>query len=91
MLKVEIEREVDRRWIAEIVDLPGVIIYGETRGEAVIKAEALALRVLADRVEHLDNLQKLLDLFPNTRHSREGGNPSLRQRRWIGGFPLSSA
>jgi predicted RNase H-like HicB family nuclease len=58
MMKVETERENDGRWIAEIVDLPGVITYGETRGEAVIKAEALALRVLADRVEHLDNLQK---------------------------------
>ena len=52
MPKVETEREDDGRWIAEIVALPGVMAYGATRAEAVMKAEALALRVLADRVEH---------------------------------------
>jgi len=49
---VEIEREKDGRWIAEVMDLPGVMAYGKTRKEALGAAEALALRVLADRLEH---------------------------------------
>jgi predicted RNase H-like HicB family nuclease len=49
--RIETEREVDGRWIAEIPILPGVMAYGETKPEAVAKAEALALRVLADRIE----------------------------------------
>ena len=49
---VEIERERDGRWIAEVMDLPGVMAYGATRREALASAEALALRVLADRLEH---------------------------------------
>jgi len=51
-MKIEIEREEDGRWIAEIPDLPGVMVYGDSRNEAISKAEALALRVLADRLEH---------------------------------------
>ena len=50
--KVEIERENDGRWIAEVVDLPGVLAYGDTRDRALAAAEALALRVIADRLEH---------------------------------------
>jgi predicted RNase H-like HicB family nuclease len=49
---VEIEREEDGRWIGEIADLPGVLSYGATREEAVARAKALAFRVLADRLEH---------------------------------------
>jgi predicted RNase H-like HicB family nuclease len=49
--KVETERETDGRWIAEIPDLPGVMAYGSTENEAVEAAQALALRVLADRIE----------------------------------------
>jgi predicted RNase H-like HicB family nuclease len=49
---VELEQETDGRWIAEIADLPGVLAYGETPAAAIAAAEALALRVLADRVEH---------------------------------------
>ena len=49
---VELEREDDGRWIAEVVALPGVLAYGTTREEALAKAEVLALRVLADRLEH---------------------------------------
>lgn len=52
MLKVEIEREADGRWIGEVPALPGVMAYGATPEEARGKAEALALRVLADRIEH---------------------------------------
>lgn len=50
-LTVETEREEDGRWIAEVGDLPGVLAYGESRDQAVARAEALALRVLADRLE----------------------------------------
>ncbi len=49
---IEIELEDDGGWTAEIVDLPGVLTYGDTREGAVAAAEALALRVLADRIEH---------------------------------------
>jgi len=49
---VETEQEVDGRWLAEILELPGVMKYGRTRREAMAQAEALALRVLAERIEH---------------------------------------
>lgn len=52
MLKIEVEREADGRWIAEVSELPGVLAYGETLTEAKNKAEVLALRVIADRIEH---------------------------------------
>ena len=51
-LTVEVEREEDGRWLAEVPDLPGVLAYGQTRDQAIARAEALALRVLADRLEH---------------------------------------
>jgi len=47
---IEIEREDDGRWIAEVVDIPGVLAYGSSRDEAVARARALALRILADRL-----------------------------------------
>ncbi len=51
--RVEIEQEEDDgRWIAEVVDLPGVLAYGTTSDEAKAKVQALALRVVADRLEH---------------------------------------
>lgn len=50
--KVETEQETDGRWIAEIVELPGVMKYGGSREEAIAQAEALALRVVAERIEH---------------------------------------
>ena len=49
---IESEQEVDGRWIAEAPQLPGVLAYGATRDEALSKAEALALRALAERLEH---------------------------------------
>jgi predicted RNase H-like HicB family nuclease len=52
MLRIEIEREVDGRWIGEVAELPGVIAYGDTEAEARLKTAALALRVIADRLEH---------------------------------------
>lgn len=49
---IEVEREDDGRWLAEVPALPGVLAYGDTRAEAIARVQALALRVLADRVEH---------------------------------------
>ena len=51
-LKVEFSREEDGRWIADIPALPGVTVYARTRKQALASAEALALRVIADRLEH---------------------------------------
>lgn len=50
-LTIEIEREADGRWIAEVPQLPGVLTYGASADEAAAKAEILALRVLAERLE----------------------------------------
>lgn len=49
---LECEREEDGRWLAEVVQLPGALAYGSSANEAMAKAEALALRVLAERLEH---------------------------------------
>jgi len=62
-MKIEIERETDGRWIAEAPDLPGVVAYGRTRKQAIAKAEALALRVIADRLDHGEAIPELRDLF----------------------------
>ena len=51
MFNIELEQEDDQRWIAEVADLPGVLAYGQTREEAIANVKALALRVLADRIE----------------------------------------
>jgi len=60
---IEIEREADGRWIAEIPALPGVLAYGATREEAIARAKALALRVLAERLEHGEPTDVLDGLF----------------------------
>lgn len=62
-MKIETEREDDGRWLAEIPELPGVMSYGQTREEAVAKAKALALRVLADRLEHNEDIPELGAIF----------------------------
>ena len=49
---VEYELEDDGRWLAEVLELPGVLAYGQTSEDAIAKAQALALRVLADQLEH---------------------------------------
>lgn len=49
--RIEYEREVDGRWMAEVPETPGVLTYGATADEAMAKAETLALRVLAERIE----------------------------------------
>jgi predicted RNase H-like HicB family nuclease len=50
--KVEIEREDDGRWLAEVVELPGVLAYGDTEHAALPRVQALALRVIAEQLEH---------------------------------------
>jgi predicted RNase H-like HicB family nuclease len=62
-MKIEIEREDDGRWIAEIPELPGVMAYGKNRNEAISKAQVLALRVLADRLEHGEQIPELREVF----------------------------
>ena len=62
-MKIEVEREDDGRWIAEVPDLSGVMAYGATRHEAVNKAEALALRVIAARLDHGEAIPELDELF----------------------------
>lgn len=61
-LQVEIGRESDGRWIAEVVELPGVLAYGPTEAEARAKVQALALRVMADRLEHGEAGHDLLSI-----------------------------
>jgi predicted RNase H-like HicB family nuclease len=49
---IETERENDGRWLAEVPELPGVLAYGDSRDEAMARAQVLALRVIAERLEH---------------------------------------
>lgn len=62
-MRIEIEREEDGQWIAEVRDLAGVMAYGGTREEAISKVEALALRVIADRIDHGESIPEIDDLF----------------------------
>ena len=50
-ITVETEREIDGRWIAEVTEIPGALVYGATEDEAVARVQALALRVLAERLK----------------------------------------
>jgi predicted RNase H-like HicB family nuclease len=60
---IEIEQEEDGRWIGEIPELPGVMVYGQSREDAIIRVKALALRVLADQIEHGKTVPNHLDLI----------------------------
>jgi predicted RNase H-like HicB family nuclease len=62
-LKVEIDREDDGRWIADIPGVPGAMAYGSTRNEAIKLACALALRILADQLEHDERSAQQLEMF----------------------------
>lgn len=59
---VEYEQEEDGRWLAEVLELPGVLAYGQTADEAIAKAQALALRVLADQLEHGEGAREMLSI-----------------------------
>jgi predicted RNase H-like HicB family nuclease len=60
---IETEQEEDGRWIAEVIELPGVLAYGSTQREAIAQVEALALRVLADRIEHGEDVPGVASVF----------------------------
>jgi len=62
-VKIEIDREADGRWIADVPELPGVMVYGDTRDEAIAKVEALALRIIAERLDHGEQIPELHQLF----------------------------
>ena len=62
-MKIEVEREDDGRWIAEVPDLAGVMVYAKTREEAIAKVQSLALRVIADRLDHGEGIPELDELF----------------------------
>jgi predicted RNase H-like HicB family nuclease len=60
---VEYEQEEDGRWIGEVLELPGVMVYGGTQEEALAKAQALALRVVAERLDHGEMLAEPLNIL----------------------------
>ena len=63
MLTIESEQEEDGRWIAEVAALPGVMAYGATKAEAKAKVQALALRVIADRLDNGEQLPREIAKF----------------------------
>ena len=60
---VDVEREVDGRWIGEVTELPGVMVYAASRDEAIARAKALAFRVLADRLDHGEDIPEIRGVF----------------------------
>ena len=62
ILNIEFEQEQDGRWLAEVPTLPGVTIYGQTRTDAIARVQALALRVLAERLENGEAVPELLNV-----------------------------
>lgn len=62
IIKIETEQETDGRWLAEVIDMPGVVAYGSTPEDAVRAAQVLAFRVLADRIEHDEEHKPLYKL-----------------------------
>lgn len=65
-LTVEVEPQDDGRWLAEVTELAGVMAYGATRSEAVDRVQALALRVLADRLDHGEAVPQMGSVFAVT-------------------------
>jgi predicted RNase H-like HicB family nuclease len=61
-LRIDIEQEADGRWLAEVEALPGVLVYGMTRTDAVAKVQALALRALAERLDHCEAVPEMLQV-----------------------------
>ena len=62
-MRVEVEKETDGRWLAEVAAVPGAMAYGASRAEAVSKVEALVLRVLADKLEHGEETPEVSHVF----------------------------
>ncbi len=65
-LTIEVEREDDGRWLAEVPELPGVLTYGQTRQEAIERVQVLSLRVLADRMDHGEPVPQMSSVFAVT-------------------------
>jgi predicted RNase H-like HicB family nuclease len=63
IMRIELEREDDGRWIAEVPDLPGVMAYEKTRKEAIAKVQSLALRIISDRLDHGEGIPEFDELF----------------------------
>jgi predicted RNase H-like HicB family nuclease len=63
MFTIEVEREDDGRWVAEVLELAGAISYGQTRQEAINQVQSLSLRVLADRLENGEDSMLVRSLF----------------------------
>ncbi|MCI0613108.1 type II toxin-antitoxin system HicB family antitoxin [bacterium] len=59
---IEFAQEEDGRWIAEVLELPGAMVYGTSRDEASAKVQALALRVIAEQLEHGENAPDLVSI-----------------------------
>jgi predicted RNase H-like HicB family nuclease len=62
-MAIETERETDGRWLAEVPELPGALVYGQTREEAIARVEALALRVIADRLDNGEAVPEVTSAF----------------------------
>ena len=62
-LTVTLDREENGRWIAEVPEMPGVLVYGQNEDDAITKVKALCLRVLADRLEHGESVPEMNELF----------------------------
>lgn len=62
-MQIEVEAEIDGRFIAEVPSIPGAMVYGETAEEAIQKVEALVLRILADRIDSGEESPELSELF----------------------------
>ena len=63
--RIQCSKEEDSRWIGEVPDLPGVIVYEDSKEDAILKVEVLALRVIADRIEHGEEIPEFGDVEEN--------------------------
>ncbi len=62
-MRIELETEVDGRFIAEVPDIPGALAYGDTAHEAIRRVESLVLRILADRIDAGEESEELAEVF----------------------------
>ncbi|WP_200873692.1 type II toxin-antitoxin system HicB family antitoxin [Candidatus Magnetobacterium casense] len=65
-MTIETEQEEDGRWIAEVPDIAGALAYGDTRNEAIVHVKVLALRIMADRLEEMEVVPEMDELFSVT-------------------------
>jgi len=65
-VRIETDQEIDGRWIAAVPELPVTMVYGESRGEAIARVEALVLRIWADRIENGEPASLVSRLFTNS-------------------------